>query len=278
MQCKIAPSLGELEGNANDVWGTSNYDNQNSDTVFFGLYGLNDFHSVWRHKGKKYILWAGSDIVHFMNGYWLDEMGSIRVSCEPLAQWLEENAESWVENEVQKGMLEEVGVTARVNQSFMGNVKDYPVSFTPNPRPQVYVSVSGDNFDMYGWNTIEHIADQCDVDFHLYGNRGKWESKHSNVFVHGRVPKEVMNEEVKHMQCGLRLCMPDGFSEILAKSVLWGQWPITWSSYKYPHILGANGQKELIRLLNSIKYKTQPNLLGRDHYIKNLNEYPWKTN
>lgn len=277
MQTKIAPSLGELEGKANDVWGTSDYDNQNSDTVFFGLYGLPDFYTLWRHRGKKYILWAGTDIVHFTKGYWLDELGSIRVNPEPLAEWIEENCESWVENEVQKEMLEDAGITARVCPSFMGNVNEYELSYNHSQRPKVYLSVSGDNFDMYGWNIIEQIADKCTVDFHLYGNKGKWESKHSNVFVHGRVSKEQMNEEIKNMQSGLRLCMPDGFSEILAKSVLWGQWPITWSSYKYPHILGANGQKELIRLINSLEYKKEPNREGREYYIKNINQYPWKT-
>ena len=53
--------------------------------------------------------------------------------------------------------------------------------------------------------------------------------------MHGRVAQEVMNEEIKEMQGALRLTEMDGFSEILAKSILWGQWPV--SLIKYSHIL-----------------------------------------
>jgi len=289
MKCRWAPSLGELEKSSEEVWGTEVYDEKNDllkDTIFFGLYGFPDFYQLWRHgrgvgirgtqvRAKTYILWAGTDIVHFTNGYWLDSKGNIRIDATALAQWINENCESWCENEVEREALESVGITAQVCPSFLGNVKDYEIAYTHAQRPRIYTSVSGNNFDMYGWNIIEMIAGQCDVDFHLYGNTIPWESKHSNVFVHGRVPNEQMNEEVKHMQGALRLCIPDGFSEILAKSILWAQWPITWENFKYPYILGADGLMELVRIINSLKYKTTPNIEGREYYLKTLNRFPW---
>ena len=74
-QCKWSPTLGELEATHQEVWGTSDYVSDETPTVFFGLYGLPDFYALWRHKGRKCILWTGSDIRHFRDGYWLDEKG-----------------------------------------------------------------------------------------------------------------------------------------------------------------------------------------------------------
>ena len=281
-----ASSLGALEGKPEDVWGTQEYgvpvyagdlwieDLLNQPTVFCGLYGLPDFYALWRHKGKKYIWFCGSDITHFQNGYWLEDGGGIRIDSTPLAQWIEKNCESWVENEVEREALAEMGITAKVNPSFMGNVDDYDIEYQHVERPQVYLSCSGDNFELYGWDIVEQIADQCEVDFHLYGS-DKWKSKYSNVFIHGRVPKEQMNEEIKKMQCGLRLCVTmDCFSEITAKSILWGQYPIVAESFGYKHIDNFRNLKHLVQQINRLKRKKEPNK-ARDYYIKNLNKFPW---
>lgn len=277
MQVRIAPSLGELEGTHQEVWGTSEYKDTKEPTVFMGLYGLPDFFTLWRHKGKKYILWCGSDITHFQNGYWLDDKGMIKIEPSALAEWINKYCENWCENEVERKALEEMGIEAQVCPSFMGNIDDYKVEYKHEERPQVYLSVSGNNFKMYGWDIVEQIADRCDLcDFHLYGNTYEWKTKHSNVFVHGRVPKEQMNEEIKKMQCGLRLCVDmDGASEITMKSVLWGQYPITAGSYKYPHIDGFRDLNHLVWLLNNLVHRNKPNIDGRDYYISNLNSFPW---
>ncbi len=111
------------------------------------------------------------------------------------------------------------------------------------------------------------------MDFYLYGDT--WESAHDNVIVKGRVPIEQMNEEVKGMQAGLRLNTMDGFSEILAKSVLWGQYPI--SAIAYPHIDTFTNKHELVTKLNELAYKTGPNKEGRDFYRGVINMYPWNS-
>lgn len=260
VQCRVAPSLGALEGHPNDVWGTVDYTNDTDDAVFFGLYGLPDFYALWRHKGIKYVLWAGSDIRHFLDGYWLDKEGKIRVDPQPFATWLSLFVENWVENEVERDALRTMGIEARVCPSFMGNINDYGVSYEPNGK--YYASVSGNDFKLYGWDKIDDLAkDHPGLEFHLYGNTEPWHTKHPNVIIHGRVPKEQMNEEVKHMQGGLRLVEFDGFSEILAKSVLWGQWPV--SLIPYPHINST--------LIPHVGHNTE----GRDYYRKTLNQYPW---
>ena len=87
-----------------------------------------------------------------------------------------------------------------------------------------------------------------------------------NVIVRGRVDKEVMNAEIKHMQGALRLNEHDGFSEIIAKSVLWGQWPV--SAIEYPYMLKP---ENISRILD----KKKPNIEGREYYLNKLNNYPW---
>lgn len=279
IKCRTAPSLGDgFAGTPEQVWGTKSY-NPETDSekpcVFFGLYGLPDFYTLWRHKGKRWILWAGSDITHFVNGYWLEDGGDIRLPHEPLAEWINKNCESWVENEVERQALEDAGITAQVCPSFLGNIDDYEVSSVAGDRPKVYMSVSGDNFSLYGWDILEEVADKCEVEFHLYGNKTPWITRHSNVYVHGRVSQEEMNEQISKMQCGLRLNSGvDGFSEVLAKSVLWGQYPATWLSYKYKQMDSFEHKGGLIKTMNVLKSKQYPNP-AREYYRKVVNQYPW---
>lgn len=272
--CRTAPSIGELEGNCNDVWGTKEYPIYDppleAPAVFFGLYGFRDFTTLWKHQGKKYILWAGSDIRHFQNDYWLDELGTIRIPSESLAKWINAHCESWVENEVEAEALERMGITSQVCPSFLGDVKDYEIEFEPSPNPKLYASVSGNDFALYQWSKIELIAAKNPkLEFHLYGNTVPWHSTNPNVIVHGRVPKEQMNREIKKMHGAIRPLPFDGFSEVLAKSILWGQYPVSEITYKHMYKMDN---------LDLIQYMKEPNIAGRNHYLKTLNAYPWNTN
>ncbi len=270
--CRWSPTLGSLEDTAERVWGTPEYEGDiNDPCVFFGLYGLPDFYTLWRHKGKKWVLWAGTDILHFKAGYWLEEGGGIRLDPKALAEWINEHCESWVENEVEQKVLAEAGIYSKVCPSFLGITHDFGVSYQPNDKPKVYTSVSGDNFEQYGWHRIPELAlKNPGIEFHLYGNISQWRTPNTwngqNIVVHGRIPKEQMNEQIKQMQGGLRLTEFDGFSEILAKSILWGQWPV--SLIKYPHMLSIDE-------IGTLKSKKVPNYAGRHYYLNNLNKYPW---
>lgn len=277
-----SPTLGALEDTAENVWGTIPYmleakddidDFMERPTVFFGVYGLPDFWKIWRHKGHRYVFWAGQDIVHLQNGFHLEDGGGIRVDSTPLAEWMNKYCENWCENKVEQKALAEMGIEAQIQQSFLGQVDDYEVTYVQNDRPSVYLSANPGREEEYGWGIVEKIADQCDVDFHLYGSPD-WETKHNNVIIHGRVPKEQMNKEIKAMQCGLRLNAFDGFSEVTAKSVLWGQYPITPESFGYPHLQGYRDLRHLIFLLNRLRLKAVPNP-ARDYYLTNLNKFPW---
>lgn len=267
-----APTLGRLESTAEKVWGIEQYkpellSHQSAPVVFFGLYGLPDFYTLWRHKGRKAILWAGTDITHFINGYWLDDKGGIKIAPYPLAEWINMNCESWTENQVEHDALEKLGIHSNICPSFLGDIDDYPLSYVHSDRPKVYASVSGDNFQLYGWHKVALLALQNpDVEFHMYGNKVTWKAQSPNVIVHGRVPKEQMNKEIMQMQGGLRLTEFDGFSEIIAKSVLWGQYPV--SLIKYAHVL----RPEQLQVL---KFNRSANIEGREYYRKMVNNFPW---
>jgi len=266
--CRWSPTLGNLESSHQEVWGTTEYEGDRDEpTVFVGLYGLPDFYALWRHRGKKWIFWCGSDIRHFVNGYWLEEGGAIRIDSKPLAEWINRNCESWVENEVELQALAEIGIQAQVCPSFLGDITKFEVSYQWSDRPKLYTSVSGDDFELYGWDKIPKFAEENpDIEFHLYGNTKPIWDLPENVIDHGRVPKEQMNEEIKDMQGALRLVPMEGFSEIIAKSLLMGQWPV--SLIKYPHTLS-------IEELGMLKDKKEPNIKGREWLLSVVNQFPW---
>lgn len=264
-----APALGTFQDSPEKIWGVKPYDPESLEPcVFCGLYGLNDFHALWRYKGKKYIWWTGSDIRHFINGYWLDDRGDIRVSAKPIATWIRKNCESWVENEVEAEALRKYGIESHVAPSFLGDIKEFEVSFMPSDKPKVYTSVSGDDFKLYGWDKIDDLAfKNPDIEFHLFGNTVEWKSKQPNVLVHGRVPKEDFNKAIKTMQGGLRLVPFDGCSEVIVKSILMGQYPIT--EIDYPGTLSPEN-------IDMLRFAKEPNI-RREWFINNLNKYPWNT-
>ncbi|MEK6829246.1 MAG: hypothetical protein AABY15_03900 [Nanoarchaeota archaeon] len=279
-----APSLGELAGTHQEAWGTESYDwrrHRNEPTCFLGMYDLRDYLALWRHKGRKWILWCGSDLLNLWHNFLFND-GKL--------QWLSRNvrfwsvhrkiisiinlAENWTENETEASVLRKLGIkVSGICPSFLGNIKNYSISYKHSFNPKVYVSCSGDKAEMYGFDIVERIAPKTpQIFFHLFGSN-IWQSRQKNIICRGWIPKDQMNEEIKNMQCGLRLNEFDGFSEVCAKSILWGQYPI--GKVKHPYIPSFNTEEELVALLNELSKKTKPNSEARDWYVKNLNCYPW---
>ena len=284
VQCRWAPSLGALEDTHQNVWGTVEYIDRNKPCVFFGLYDLRDYIALWRHKGKKWVLWAGSDIRNLMSGFMLNDGKlkwlSLLIKKLPpsFQQWMAfklvrvlREAENWVENDLEAAELGKFDIECKVCPSYLGNV-NLPVTYRWRKRTEVFVSSGVDRQEEYGFGVVERIAGELPwVVFHLYG--ASWVSKRSNVIVHGRVSKERMNRETATMQVGLRLNEFDGFSEILAKAVLRGQYAI--GKVKFPMIPSYENDLELILELNKLRRQKEPNLKVREFYRSKLNDYPW---
>lgn len=253
-----APSLGGgFSGTPEEVWGTLPYDSKkhlNETVVFCGLYGLPDFYSLWQHKGKKYVWWVGSDITHFVNGYWLDEKGSIKLSPVALGRWINDMCESWVENEVEAKALEKVGVEAKVCPSFLGDVNKFPLQKI-NSELRYYSSVSGNDFKLYNWHKINKIAQKNqNIKYYLYGNTIEWKAP-KNVIVRGRMSQEEMNNEIKTMTGAIRLVDFEGCSELVIKAILWGQKLI--SAIDYPFLHSDNRREALLKILNKYPWSRQ---------------------
>lgn len=254
-QCRVAPSLGKgFEGTPNKVWGTTNYKDINKPTVFFGLYGLPDFYALWKHKGRKAILWVGSDIRYFINGYWLDDKGKIRINPKPLGEWINKYCENYVENIIEYKTLKKLGIKSKIIPSFLGDINKFkPQKLSKELR--YYSSVSGNDFKLYGWDKINKIAEQNPhIKYYLYGNTVKWKAP-KNVIARGRVSNKIMNNETKTMTGAIRMVKLEGCSELIVKSVLWGQKPI--SLIYYPFLKNKNPKRELLKVLNKYIWNTK---------------------
>jgi len=270
-----APSLGELEDTPENIWGISSYDASKhlyENVVFCGMYGFPDFYSLWQHKGKKVVWWAGDDIRHFKGGYWLDEDGQIRMIPKPLAEWINTYCDNYIENEIERDLLADIGIDARIVQSFLGEISKFPISYKHARVPNVFVSGHPGREEEYGFEYVEKIAKKVPgCIFHLYG--AKWKSKLKNIVCHGIVSKDQFNKEIKKYQCGWRPNKRDGFSEILAKSVLMGQHPI--SRIPYPNINSYNTETILLFYLHLLSFRYCSNTFSADYYRETLNNYPW---
>lgn len=278
--CRWAPSLGELEATHQEIWGTKDYvysEDRDKPTVFFGLYDLRDYFSLWRHRGKKWILWAGSDISNFVQGFVFND-GKLRLISKTFRGnwWVKlilKKAEHWVENDREAQALRRQGVKVTgICPSFLGDINKFKVNYFQKKPANVYISCGKNRQLEYGFGIVERIASKLpNIIFHLYGD--SWKTENKNVIVHGRVPKEQMNREIENMQLGLRLNEFDGFSEITAKAILMGHYVITKVPYQF--LPRFNNDEELISLLNSLTRTYKPNP-ARDYFIKIVNNYPWR--
>ncbi len=263
MKYRWAPSLGDFEESPEKIWGVEPYDPDGTDDcVFCGLYGLNDLHALWRYKGKKYVWFAGSDIRHLASNYWLDDTGEIRIDNKGICEWINKNCECWCENGVEHDKLLWLGIESKIAPSFLGHIERFPVEENRLERKRYYTSVSGDDFETYGWDKIKEFSRNNPAEYHFYGNDrlpawsfNELKSIDAKFIFHGKVPKEQMNEECKTMTGCIRMTEFDGFSEILAKSVLWGQKPI--SLIDYPFLHAENPREELLKTLNKYPWNTK---------------------
>lgn len=294
--CRVAPSLGALDADHEynnvpghtAVWGTETYDpkiHKDKPTVFFGLYDLRDYIALYRHKGKAWVLWCGSDLQNLVNGFVFNDgklkyLSKLMMNSSIVGRTvnrivigiLKRKAEHWVEDEDEHGKLELMGIESKICPSFMGDIGKFPVSYKQAFKPKVYISGHPGREDEYGFDFVEKLAVRVpECEFHLFG--AEWKPTAPNIVSHGRVEKQEFNRWIRTMQCGLRLNMSDGFSEITAKSVLMGQYPVTY--LRYPMIPDFDTPAQLTSLLKSLRSMKKPNIAARNYYVAALNNYPW---
>ena len=250
------------------------WDTRNEDTLFVGMYHWGDWKRFRATKGKRTIIWCGSDILHVKNN-------SRTPWFLKLLPWRRligfHKAKNICENIVEQKALKEMGIDAEIRYIFWGDVNKYPVSYKHSDRPQVWMTAHPGREKEYGVDLIVEIAKKIpEVIFHVYGvskpflEDYPWGRSWDNemVIFHGIVSEEKLDEEIKGYQGSVRLNEFDGFAEVLAKSILLGQYPI--SRIPYPFIQQCKNEEELIQQLKNLSTYKQPNYKSREYLLKNI--------
>lgn len=226
--------------------------------IFFGLYHEGDYKRFFWHKGPKRVFWCGSDILNLM-----------RQKPTILRALAIAPAKHYCENPIEYKMLVSFGIIPEVRPLFFDNPNYYDISYRHSETPHVFLNCHPGREIEYGINLLGDLAHILpEFTFHVYGVEG--DSFSENIVWHGLVPPSQFNWEIRAYQAGLRLNLFDGFGEVLAKSILMGQYPI--SRIWYPEISYAYQLKDLVRLLQELKTKTEPNVTGREFWLRTLKE------
>jgi hypothetical protein len=261
MKLRVSSSIEPFRVKAEKAWGLDRYIfpyDTFKPALFFGLYHWLDYVRFIFHNGKKCIVWAGSDIIN------LKRHKIIQRLVAPYTNYCENNLES--------EELFKMGILAFIRPTFLEDINDFPISYQQVERPNIYLSAHPGRENEYGFGLIERIASRVpECIFHLYG--AHWPTESQNIICHGKVAPGAFNEQIRGFQCGLRTNEHDGFSEITAKSILMGQYPIT--RIKYKMIDSYANEEELITLLKDLKNKPKANQEARNYYRQYLNDFPF---
>lgn len=187
-------------------------------------------------------------------------------------------ATHFCENSVEQEALARLGIVATIQPSFLEEIpplhyfSDYPIIYQGREyRTHAYIHAREGRKDEYGLPTIHRVSLFVpDVLFHVFGVSSSL--RIPNVWYHGHISNDDFNALIQKYQSGLRFNRFDGFSEITAKSVLMGQYPITMH-IQYPYIDFAQDENKLIALLQQLKNKKEPNYAARDFWIEKISEF-----
>ena len=231
------------------------------ETVFFGCYHPIDYLKFIFHFGNKKVVWCGGDITNLNKSiFW-----------RKIIRWIPSS--HLCENYGEYKLLKKCGIKARVRPLFFDKPENFPVSFTPSENPHVFITAHSGREEEYGLGILYRISQFLPkVTFHIYGSERpgnlQLEDYQENIVFHGRVPTEQFDEEIKSYQSCLRLNSFDGFGESLAKSALMGQYPI--SVILYPFISYAKNEEFIIKYLQELKDKKEPNYVASNYWHKKL--------
>lgn len=272
---KISSSVKHFGIKARKTWGLKEWegiDDPDNELVFFGLFHDRDFEVFHNFKGKKYVFWCGGDILRLKQDY--ERQRVMRIA---------KDVTHYCENEPEAVNLRSVGIEPIIIPSFLGDIDKYPISFkAPEKGKKWKVWMCGHprREQEYGFDQAKELARIFpDVEFHFYGVDKEYEGKANtesnnlpNIIYHGLIPEEKLDEEIKRYHCGLRCNEHDGVSEVLVKSILLGQYPITRIPYK--GVWDYETFAELVERINQLKRQTKPNNI-RELWMSKLNQFPF---
>jgi len=230
------------------------------DVLFFGMYSDNDY-SIFRNvKTKKSIFWCGSDITQMLQDW--DRQRILKLFPD---------TQHYTETKREAEELKSVVKNVEYAPSFLETIMDFPICFKPSKTPHIYLSGHPNREEEYGFDLCKEIAEEhSEFTFHFYGVEGE---NTYNIKYHGWVSNEQFNEDIKNYQCALRLNEHDGACEMIFKSVLMGQYPISYLPYE--KVWQFKTKEELVELLNKLKDQDNPNYEARKYWFPRFNSYPW---
>ena len=210
-----------------------------SRTIFFGCYHIGDYIRILLHVGPRKVFWTGSDILN-LTPFWARLLSRGRHYCE---------------NEVERRALRVRGIDAEVLPMIFTDFESEEC-FLPARKTHVFLTAHEGREKEYGIPIIvDEVSRECHkTTFHVYGVSGR---SRRNVIFHGKVSEEQFDREIRAYHAALRLNEFDGMSEVVAKSILCGQYPI--SKIIYPHIETYTDTKDLIRKIRALEIKQFPN-------------------
>jgi hypothetical protein len=261
---RISASVINFKDRALKTWKMEEWKGlKDGDVIFFGLYNDRDFAVFDLFKGNKSVFWCGTDIMLALRDY-------------ERRRVLKNNpCKHYCENELEASELRSLGLDPIIVPSFLDEVENYPVIFTPSKEPHIFLSGHDNREEEYGVGIVERIASKVPfATFHIYGvNKDStcFTGNNPNVVYHGRVPEAQFNEEIKKYHCGLRTNIHDGFSEITAKNLLYGGYPIT--KIPYEGIWTYNTEAELVSLIEKLRDVEVPNIEVRNLYLNKINKF-----
>ena len=276
MKLKVSSSVRQFREKAERAWGLKEWEGINDpdqELLFFGLFHDRDFEVFHNFKGQKSVFWCGGDILRVLEDY--ERRRVLRIAL---------GTRHYCETEVEAENLRKAGFEPEIIPSFLGNIEDYPVSFQPpleGEKWKVWMCGHPDREQEYGFDKARQLAKIFpDVEFHFYGVDKEYAGKPNlesdslpNVIYHGLVSEEQLDKEIKRMQCGLRLNEHDGVSEVIVKSILLGQYPISFLPYE--GVAQYQTFEDLVELIEKMKEQREPNLRTRAIWLKSLNNFPW---
>jgi len=210
--------------------------------IWFGMYNLNDYMRFRYHEGASLVYWLGSDVSILINE------GILQYSPNYLQELIHfKGAIHICENKTIQDELSSIGIKSLVRPFFLGNMEQFEDIYQPADRPSVYTMKSGRSFEFYGIPWIYEIANQVDIDFHIYGHNG---IDLDNVFHYPYLPEYEFNESIKSHQAFLRLPEHDGFSQSTMKAILMGQYVAERTPYDFAtHVTSPEELLEFLKLL-----------------------------
>jgi hypothetical protein len=265
---RVSSSVIGFKEKAERTWGLEEWQGMNDpvkEIVFFGMYHERDLGVFEMEFDKRIIFWCGSDVSRVVQDY---ERRRILKNYP--------DTEHYCENEIEQLELHNAGLEANIVPSFLDDVNKYQPSFVlPTDRKwKIWLCAHPEREDEYGVALAKRWAEKDpELEFHIYGiNKNVRDKDIPNVIFHGKVPEAQLNEEIKSYHAGFRPNFHDGFSEVVAKSVLLGQYPIT--RIKYADIWNYENEEQLRDCWENLKKQTTSNP-ARDLYLTRFNNFPF---